>query len=439
MEPNKESDRLLANKYEVVFCVFMAALAFLWKDNPDLVYPHIQYLFLLLMALNLAAAKTLRLWPTRQGLSAGLILGNCGVITGILSYSGGAQSNLWVLYLMPIYTACLLLGAGEVLLITAAAIVFNAAFHVLQTQPLDAGSYFALATKSGLFVFAAAMTWKIVQRDQSTRARLEEKRGHMLHLEEKILLQSHALEKTQDACESGHLVSDIAHDLNNMIMVIMGFTKIVLQAKSFSNETHDDLQCIYRSAELCGSLVVTLRKLATERPKAYSFDPCDIKDLIEPALALQQNMLNHYRVEVRRDYAPNTPLIPASPSHLQRLFFTLFSNAAKSMKRGGVLGIRTELRGAPSLEQSRLLIIVEDTGSGFAEDLLKKLSNPAAVNSPQGTDLYFLACGQVVDKHGGEISAENRATGGARITLSLPCARPSPRFANGARQAAEIC
>lgn len=443
MEPNKESDRLLASKYEVVFCVFMAALAFLWRDNPELVYPQIQYFFLLLMALNLAAGQTLRLWPARPGLAAVLVLGNCGVITGILSYSGGAQSNLWVLYLMPIYTACLLLGAREVFWITAAAIAFNAAFHVLPPQALDAGVYFALATKSGLFVFAAAMTWKIVQRDQSTRGRLEEKRNQMQRLEDKILLQSHALEQAQDSCESGPLVSNIAHDLNNMIMVIMGFTKMVLQDKSTSNEARDDLQCIYRSAELCGGLATTLQKLASERPQPYSFNSCDIQNVIESALALQQKTLTHYRIDLRREFALNAPRIPASPSHLQRLFFTLIASAAKSMKRGGVLTVRTELRGEPSLESSRLLVIVEDTGLGFSEDLLKKLFKPAgeAMDSPQGAGTYLLNCAYVAEKHGGNIHAENRAGAGARVTLSLPCLRPSPRSARPAapRREVEIC
>ena len=70
-------DRWLVSKYEAVFFLFMAVLVFLSRENPDLVYPQILYLLLLLMALNLAAGMTLRLWPRKEWLSAVLIMGNC--------------------------------------------------------------------------------------------------------------------------------------------------------------------------------------------------------------------------------------------------------------------------------------------------------------------------------------------------------------------------
>lgn len=53
MDSNQDSDRTLVSKYESVFCVFMAALAYLWRDNPNVVYPHVLYSCLVLLALNL--------------------------------------------------------------------------------------------------------------------------------------------------------------------------------------------------------------------------------------------------------------------------------------------------------------------------------------------------------------------------------------------------
>src|SRR3989338_7715326 len=81
MESNLENDRNLVSKYEAVFCVFMAVLAYLWRDNPSLVYPQILYLFATLMAFNLTAGVALRLWPAREWISTFFILANCGAIT----------------------------------------------------------------------------------------------------------------------------------------------------------------------------------------------------------------------------------------------------------------------------------------------------------------------------------------------------------------------
>lgn len=118
----------LSNRYEAGFCVFMGALAFLGRDNPSLEYPAILHLFGVLMVLNLLAGIALRRRPDAPMISTGFILANCGVITAILAYSGGASSNLWVLYLLPIFTVCLLLGPRETVFITVGVVAFNAVF-----------------------------------------------------------------------------------------------------------------------------------------------------------------------------------------------------------------------------------------------------------------------------------------------------------------------
>src|SRR5262245_3184465 len=93
-----------ALKYEVIFCIFLFALAFLYRDNNYLVYPQILYLLFALLSLNLSASLALRRWGPRATLSVLFILANCGILTAILQYSGGEESNLWVLFLLPIYT-----------------------------------------------------------------------------------------------------------------------------------------------------------------------------------------------------------------------------------------------------------------------------------------------------------------------------------------------
>src|SRR5688572_14830181 len=80
---------VMGQRYEVVFCIFLVALAFLYRDNHHLVYPQILYLLVVLLSLNLLAEFVLRRWPSRDGVSAFITLGNCAVITAALRYSGG--------------------------------------------------------------------------------------------------------------------------------------------------------------------------------------------------------------------------------------------------------------------------------------------------------------------------------------------------------------
>src|SRR5262245_55496620 len=96
-------------KYESVFCIFLFVLAFLYRDNTNLVYPHILYLLLILLLLNLTANAAFQRFGHPPWLSTIFILANCATITAILNYSGKENSNMWVLYLLPIYTVCMLL------------------------------------------------------------------------------------------------------------------------------------------------------------------------------------------------------------------------------------------------------------------------------------------------------------------------------------------
>ena len=255
MESNQETDQTLVNKYETVFCVFMAVLAYLWRDNPNIIYPKVLYLFLLLLAFNLGAGLSLRLWPTREWISAMFILANCGTITSVLNYSGGAESNLWVLYLLPIYTVCLLLGLREVVWITTGAIGFNAVFLAFEVANWSAESTFELMLKSSIFIFTAAVTRRIVERDRSTKRKLTAKRMEIKNLEELLQNQKARLEANEKMADVRSTSSKVTHDLNNMFTAILGFADIALQGESLTPETKGDLQSIRRILIRCKDLV----------------------------------------------------------------------------------------------------------------------------------------------------------------------------------------
>src|SRR5262245_59197817 len=112
------NEKAWGQAYEVMFCFFLVVLAFLFRDNTGLVYPQILYLLVLLLTLNLAAGVSLRIWPKKNWVPCLIIIANCATITAVLHYSGEQESNLWVLFLLPIYTVCLLLTRNEVIWVT---------------------------------------------------------------------------------------------------------------------------------------------------------------------------------------------------------------------------------------------------------------------------------------------------------------------------------
>src|SRR5208282_83742 len=139
--------RNLAYLYETAFCLFLILLAYLFRYNLSLIYPQIIYLLVLLLASNLIAGVVLLIPRVGHDLAMAIIFLNCGTITAILLYSGPHAPHLWVLFLLPIYTACVLLDGWSVAWIALGTIACNALYHFLETRVWNSATYFEISIK----------------------------------------------------------------------------------------------------------------------------------------------------------------------------------------------------------------------------------------------------------------------------------------------------
>ena len=106
------------NTYEMVFVLFLAMLAYLYRYNEYIEYPRILYWFFLLIAFNFAVNRLIKkkriinLWIIELLLAVNVL-----IIAAIISNSGGAGSYFWVLYFLPLFTASFLLNVPKLVLI----------------------------------------------------------------------------------------------------------------------------------------------------------------------------------------------------------------------------------------------------------------------------------------------------------------------------------
>jgi len=397
----------LSNRYEAGFCIFMAALAFLGRDNPDLDYPAILYLFGLLMALNLAAGVALRLKPGASRLSTAFILANCGTITAILAHSGGGSSNLWVLYLLPIFTVCLLLGPREVAGITLGVVAFNAAFALSEARGSWSVASFEILLKSGFFIFTALLAWRLVSKDRSAHARLRSESLRAEQLETR-------LEGAAALSDVGLVSAGVAHDLRNAFMVILGFSDMVLGDQSLSADSRDALDRVKRVAKLGGEMSQQLARHGADAEFEPSRD--DLSAIASSVTSLVQNVFQEKSVRLTAEASPEPCPIQASRPHLQRLFLNLFLNALSVSGKGGQVRLTTRRDGAFAVAS------VDDDGPGFSAEVLPRLFGAYETTraSQGGTGLGLNLCARIARQHGGSLSAENRPGGGASLILRLP-------------------
>ncbi|HBL19024.1 MAG: hypothetical protein A2X36_13610 [Elusimicrobia bacterium GWA2_69_24] len=405
-------------RYETVFSIFLVLLAFLWKDNPSLVYPQILHLFSGLLLLNLGAGMSLRRWPARRALAAGIILLNCAVITLALEYSGGPRSNLWVLYLLPIYTASLWLRTREVVWITLGAVGFNLAFQAHNVVLWDDTAAFLLALKSAILTFAAFTTHGLAERERRGMERLAADREALAALERAGQSSRKRLEQARALADVGLATASVAHDLKSPTMVVLGTAQYLLENAAFPEAFHPDIKRIIRSAQLCQQLSSSVLDGAAGR--AGEVQECDVRDVVDSALAVYGDMLLKHGIAVRVDSEAGLPAVMGRPYELQRVLINLLSNAKDAMPKGGSIALRARRRVGP--EGTRIELHVEDSGRGIPAEMLGRLFQPFATSKGpgKGTGIGLYMSRIIVQTHGGTLTAQNMADGGCRFALSLP-------------------
>ncbi len=144
---------------------------------------------------------------------------------------------------------------------------------------------------------------------------------------------------------------------------------------------------------------------------------CDINTCIEQALELCHNALKYY-VTIEKDLAENLPHVMADSQQIEQVLINLFVNAADAMAEygQGTLSIKTQ-----STDNS-VVVKVSDTGPGIPDDKLDDIWQPFFTTKPpdKGTGLGLFTVRGIIENHEGLISLENKPSGGAEFTITLP-------------------
>ncbi|MBI4376798.1 MAG: HAMP domain-containing histidine kinase [Elusimicrobia bacterium] len=423
-----------AHKHQSIFCVFLIALAILWRENQTLVYPHILYSLLALLALNLASSLWLRM--TRGGsqyVPAALILSHCGTITAALNYSGGPESNLWVLFLMPIFSACLLLSRREIFWIALGALAFNAVFYAAHADAWDQGWVFGVGLKSGILLFSAAAIYHVVARARKAERSLELRRQDLQRMEELLGVVETKFEGARNT-DVGMIISAVIHELNHPLTVLQGSIELLADQHP---DMLGDLERMSRATSLCRQMLRLAREQAQGRE--LQLDSCDLKEILGSTVSLYERTLSEAGVKVSLELCREMLPIQASRIHIQRIVLNLLSNAKNAMPEGGAIQVKAELERDPAgLFEAR--VTVRDSGPGIPDEILARLFKPFSTTRADkgGTGLGLYLSREIAFRHRGYLHADNHPDGGARFVLTLPL-DASARLSSVPAESVEVC
>ncbi|MFA5904611.1 MAG: ATP-binding protein [Desulfobacula sp.] len=215
----------------------------------------------------------------------------------------------------------------------------------------------------------------------------------------------------------GELSAGVAHEINNPLGIILGYTQLLLKEKTGLEE---DLKTIEKHVKNCRNVVSDL--LSFSRKGSAEMSRVDVTKVINDVIKFLSNHADFRDVDIKRDLYEAGPLIvKGNEQELAQVIINLMINASHAVEKKGHIEITTEKSDAGSI-----FIIVKDVGTGILEKHLSRIFNPFFTTKPvgQGTGLGLSVGYGIIRRHGGEITARNRKEKGAEFTISLPAAPP---------------
>lgn len=225
-------------------------------------------------------------------------------------------------------------------------------------------------------------------------------------------------------------VANVSHELRTPLTVIRGAGHNLLRGIAREpGQIEQYSRLIIQHAEQLTSMVEQILELAgvKKNSAAASLEPFTIAEILREAVASTKQDTEAAHCEVRLELSPNLPPIHGDASAFRRVFQNLITNAAKHGGQGGWIGITAtsiETENSPMIE-----IKVADRGPGIPKaelpDIFKPFFRGAAAQMKQirGSGLGLSLVREIVEAHGGTVSAESQFGHGAVLIVRLPASK----------------
>jgi len=159
--------------------------------------------------------------------------------------------------------------------------------------------------------------------------------------------------------------------------------------------------------------------LDVARPGARGMAPVDLASLVEDAVRTATPTAERREVEIRRELGPVPPIL-GDAAQLHQVALNLVTNALQAVDDGEPVVVAVRREGPFAVLE------VRDGGPGVPEELRHRIFEPFFTGREDGTGLGLFVSYGIVDRHGGRIEVGTAPEGGARFTVRLPLAGPSP-------------
>jgi PAS domain S-box-containing protein len=250
----------------------------------------------------------------------------------------------------------------------------------------------------------------VISRDITEHRRMEEQLFH-----------------TEKLASLGSLSAGVAHEMNNPIGIILGFSELLLEKFPGDSKEYKMLQVIARQGNSCQRIVENLLAFARIPEKAAT--ETDVVEDIQKVVNVVANTLLTRKVDLKKEIKDDLPMVMGDGQQLEQVFLNIINNAVAAMgDGGGILAISAQR------SNDMVRISFTDTGTGIPLANKDKIFEPFFTTKKvgEGTGLGLSVSYGIVSKFGGDIRVKSQTAAeggepGTTFTVLLPVAETEKR------------
>lgn len=216
----------------------------------------------------------------------------------------------------------------------------------------------------------------------------------------------------------GEMAAGVAHELNNPLTTVVGFTELTLEELPVDSPLRADLDLVLKEARRARSVVRRLLDFARQgeanRVKA------DLNEIVDDVILLTKHLMftNHVQPAIR--LGENLPWVSVDRNQIKQVVINLVNNALYAMPEGGSLQVETST--SARFNRGWVTLSVRDTGVGISAEHLQRIFEPFFTTRGDrgGTGLGLSVTYGIVTDHGGMIEVESQVSAGSSFTVWLP-------------------
>ncbi|HUI90467.1 MAG TPA: GAF domain-containing protein [Anaerolineales bacterium] len=216
----------------------------------------------------------------------------------------------------------------------------------------------------------------------------------------------------------GEMAAGIAHELNNPLTTVTGFTELILDETPSDGPHRADIELVLKEARRARDVVRRLLDFARQGERTRS--KSDINEVVEDVLMLTRHLIHTSGVQLSLELTKDLPWVSVDTNQMKQVFLNLIHNALQAMPTGGNLEIRTSMRTKD--DRAWIATAIKDSGLGIDAKNRERIFEPffTTKGDQGGTGLGLSVSYGIVTDHGGTIEVDSSADKGSTFVVLLP-------------------